>query len=474
VIPARAIGRGARVGIALSGTELCATWRAGAELSVFRTPVTAYPGDNGEWPGLVAALGELAVSMGGARGRRLAVALLPPLVEVRRLDLPPLGEAEIAQLLARSAGRYFVGARGPQTAGALVPRGRRDRQGAVLAAAAPARMLNALHTAARDAGWRVSSVVPAESAWAAAAIALWPESARRPSQLLVHEGERTALVELEQGRAANVRRFRAGDADVDLAAGAIGDAAGRGTTNSVAGFGLAGRDALRRGLSGRGIDVKGASGAWRDRAESPDVMAAAFADRTAGPWIVTEAVRAEQRVRVSRATLAVAAAAVVLFVASAGIELWGVKRDLSAVRTERSAIRSQVSATLVGRTSVEDAYRRAAALAAAERTAPHWAPVLAALSARVPDDAYLTAVHVHGDSLVVDGLATSAARVFDAIEQSADLSDVRAPAPVRRESQENSPPMERFTIAAQLNDSADGRRTPAGVARTADPRRGPQ
>ncbi len=454
-MPAFGRTRGPRVGVALSGTELCAVWRSGAR--VLRVPVAAYPGDNGAWPGLVAALDELTRAAGATTGGRLAVALLPPLVEVRRLELPPLAQADIAQLLARNGGRYFVSARGPQVAGALVPRGlhgRRDGLGPVLAATASARVLAALYNAARDSGWSVSSVTPAEGAWAAAAIGLWPAFGRRPSQLLVNEGDRTALVELVDARVANVRRFRAGAADVDLIGAAIAEAAAGGATSAVGAFGISGRDDLRRALAARGVSINIAAGEWGEHAESSEVMAAAFADRSAGPQLVIEAVRAEQRASIARGAIAVAAAAVILFTASAGVELWGVNRDLRAVRAERAAIRSQVSATLIGRTSVEDAYRRIAALAGAQRAAPHWAPVLAELSARVPDDAYLTAFHVRGDSLVVDGLATSAGRVFDAIEQSPQLSDVRAPAPVRREAQENSPPMERFTIAAQLRDSA--------------------
>ncbi|MGH7690442.1 MAG: PilN domain-containing protein, partial [Gemmatimonadaceae bacterium] len=235
-----------------------------------------------------------------------------------------------------------------------------------------------------------------------------------------------------------------------------------------------GQAELRRALMPSVVVVTVVAGAWAAHAASPEVMAAAFAARSAGPWLTTEAERGRSRARVARATGVVAAVALLLIVAAAGIVMWGARRDLRAVRAERAAIRSQVAATLVGRTSVEDAYGRVAALATAERNAPQWAPVLAALSARVPDDAYLTAVHVHGDSLVVDGLATSASRVFDAIEQSPELEDVRAPAPVRREAQENSPPMERFTIAAQLHDRAGGHRPPVPAVRVADPPRGQQ
>ena len=108
---------------------------------------------------------------------------------------------------------------------------------------------------------------------------------------------------------------------------------------------------------------------------------------------------------------------------------------------------------------MEDAYRRLAAVAAAERAAPHWAPVLAELSAIVPDDAFFTAFRTRGDSLVVDGMAARAARVFDAIRSNGRLlTNVRAPAPVRAEAPEGGEPLERFSIAGTLK-RADSVRT---------------
>ncbi|MGH7689241.1 MAG: hypothetical protein ACREN3_06525, partial [Gemmatimonadaceae bacterium] len=121
-------GRRERVGVALSATGLHAVWKEGASIRVFQASVAAYPGDNGAWPGLTATLNDLRRAVGVARGGRLAVALLPPLVEVRRLLLPPLRDAEVTQLLTRNSGRYFVNARGPQVVGAL---GRPDGAGPV-------------------------------------------------------------------------------------------------------------------------------------------------------------------------------------------------------------------------------------------------------------------------------------------------------------------------------------------------------
>ena len=48
---------------------------------------------------------------------RVTVALLPPLVELRRISLPRLQPDEHRRVIARDVGRYFMGAREPQIVG---------------------------------------------------------------------------------------------------------------------------------------------------------------------------------------------------------------------------------------------------------------------------------------------------------------------------------------------------------------------
>jgi hypothetical protein len=116
-----------------------------------------------------------------------------------------------------------------------------------------------------------------------------------------------------------------------------------------------------------------------------------------------------------------------------------------------------LSATLIGRTSVEGVYRNVAGLNAIERTAPSWAHAIADLTAALPDAAYLTAFRTRGDSLVVEGLAEQASDAFNAIEQIPTLANVRAGAPVRRELQDDATPLERFTIVAREVARVSGR-----------------
>ena len=119
--------RGQRVTIAISPGELTVVdSRLRATDGVWRVPLEPASETNG-WSALAVAFAELARMLGGsvavgAENGTLVVALLPPLTEVRRLELPPLRADELQRTLARDASRYFVQARGPQVVGVSLPR----------------------------------------------------------------------------------------------------------------------------------------------------------------------------------------------------------------------------------------------------------------------------------------------------------------------------------------------------------------
>jgi hypothetical protein len=108
-----------RTGVAISAGEICAAdirLRGSSEPS-WRAALEPPPSDAAGWPSLASALAELARTLGVTEGT-LAISLMPPLTEVRRLELPPLTDDELQRLLARNASRYFVNARGTQIVGA--------------------------------------------------------------------------------------------------------------------------------------------------------------------------------------------------------------------------------------------------------------------------------------------------------------------------------------------------------------------
>jgi hypothetical protein len=453
-------GKQVTLGVALSATELCVVPRvgSGARAGVWRMPLQPLNGDGTGWPALTSALNELSRSL-GVNGGRLEVALMPPLTEIRRLDLPPMGDHELRMLLSRNASRYFVGARSAQLVGtAMAPQRQSGPQGSVMAAAVPQRLVAALHAAAREAGWTVDAVSPAEGAWCAASGALWPALNRQSSHLLVCSEDRTELLHLEQGRLAGVRRFRAGAADGALVAEAIGPAGASQKSLALARVTAVGASAQRkelaRVLASAGLSVASPPQEWAERADHADLLAAEFAGPNAAPLLRSEATLATRRADARRIIVRMAAASVVLLLLAAVFTLWGAKRQLRAIQADRAAIRPLISATLVGRTSVETGLRQLAALAAVQRTAPRWSAILAGMSTHLDEHSYITTLRARDDSVVVDGIAVSAARAFDSMYKMPGLANVRAAAPVRRESPQGGPAQERFTIAAVVKKVA--------------------
>lgn len=449
-----------QTGIALSPTALCAadirlrnsadrTWQATLE---------APPQENGHWPSLTSALADLARTLGVTQGV-LAISLMPPFTEVRRLELPPLKPDELQRVLARNASRYFVSGKTPQIVGASET-GKRVRGAptSVVAAATSARLIGAIRAAAEQTGWTIDVMAPAESAWAAAALALWPAFARQSSFALVAHDDRTDLLSIIDGRLVNVRRFRSGAADAPMIADTVGPAAHIGVLGSPRP-----RRELAAALSGLGVNALSPTGEWTATAERPDQTAAQFAGRDIGPTLRSEETLRVEASQARRLTWMMTGAAAVLFAISGGIELWGLHHQLARVRAERDRIRPEIASTMVGRTTVEATYQQLATLNSIERSAPQWSSIIASLTDALPDDAHLMALRTRDDSVIVDGVADHAARVFTALEKADQLTGVKSAAAVRREIQEGgSDALEHFVIAARVTHTGTPTTTPAG------------
>jgi Tfp pilus assembly protein PilN len=435
------------LGIAVTAGELWVSYVGSRAEPVLRhMPLDAMAADGADWPALAQAFVALHEETGATR---LSISLISPLAEIRVVELPPIRDDEAERVLARGAARYFVTARQPHLVG-IVRRGRMTRGAPrrVVAAAAPTRLIALIHAAARNAGFAVDGIGPAEAAWCAAATSFWPAFERGTAFVAVAHAERTELLQLERGRLAAVRRFRAGALDAEIIAAAIRDE-GAGQRARVAAFGARDqRSVLARALAAVGVTVT-MPGDDGDAALNPSAIAAAFAAPASGPLFRTEDVRATTRGDAWRATRFVAAAALMLAMLGAAAQLWGVRRQLQAVRDQRASLAPRLSTTLAGRSSLEAAYRMVSALSVAQRGVPEWSRTLVGLSDAIPDDAYLTAFRTRGDSVIVEGLAVHASAVFDAMEQLPGLANVRAASPVRREVQDDKTALEHFTIAAQ-------------------------
>lgn len=386
------------------------------------------------WPSLEQALKALASVTGGA-STSLYVALGAPLIELRPITLPPLDEGAMQVLLTRHAGRYFLGARGPQVVGALREAKAEKTESVVIAAAASARVVTAIESAAHAAGWQVAGIVPVEAAVAAAV------GGRDGGELFVLSVHGTGAMDalhVSGGQLRSIRRLRAGAADVELVA----------TLAAGQRIHLAGAvDAeLVQALADRGLTAMRGT----DAGEELSRIAARGAPLCAGPILVSEDVRAARAARASSIARWLWGSAAALLLVSAGLERWGVERELNAVAAERALLKPKLGSTLVGRSTVETAYRRLADLQSAERGSPQWSRVIATLAGELPEGAFMTTFRGRGDSLVVDGLAARAAGVFEVLERSKAFAGARSAAPVRREVQDGGDALEHYTIALRL------------------------
>src|SRR6266480_6458821 len=275
----RLFGRAPRIAIALGVDRLVAVLPHGRRLET--TEVADLP----------RAFGELKTTTALSRAS-VTVALVPPLVELRRLSLPRLRDEERRRVLTRDAARYFVGAQEPQVIGTEVL----PAAGApVLAAAAPAQLVDALETAVHAAGWTLARVIPAHTGWAASVRA---RGARPEQHVVVRLPQATEVLRLEAGCLVERHRFPPGT-EPDLPAGAVVLALPQ---------------------------------------ADPLVVAAQYARGTTTFELCSERTHAARQRVARRVSAVMAAAAAACLVLAAGIDFWGLGRQLAAVRARRAGL----------------------------------------------------------------------------------------------------------------------------------------
>jgi len=242
-------------------------------------PLAGGPNAEGRWAELDAALAELRKLLPASANISASIVLAPPLVQLRRIALPPLKSDERRRVLCRDASRWFVGAREAFVADALPIVG---ATGDVMAAATPARYADAIVRAASSARIEIRTVQPAPWAWAASL----DRSRRVTTRALVVPGSRAFdVVWLALGAVTGARRLREG-ADLEARLDVL----------------------LADGDAGTVV-----------RIADPMAVAAEHADRARGPEFLPESVRASRRATVMRRARTIALAAAAMLVVAAGI-----------------------------------------------------------------------------------------------------------------------------------------------------------
>jgi hypothetical protein len=181
-----------------------------------------------EWPDLADALDMLRQSMCRTRDahpRRasgssdafrgtLHIALLPPLAHVRRVELPGLSLNEARQVLRREPSRYL-----PLAVSAARLELEVVGQGWPAASpftlfAAPRALVESIHAAARQSGWRVAEIVSAEAAWAASATSLKPAAKNGDRTVVVSTPECVEILTVRDADLVAIRRLPASAPDI--------------------------------------------------------------------------------------------------------------------------------------------------------------------------------------------------------------------------------------------------------------------
>ncbi|HEV8356842.1 MAG TPA: PilN domain-containing protein [Gemmatimonadales bacterium] len=433
---------GSIIGVAVSDRHLVVA-RCGAPTAdgvAWRRELSEGMEDTTAWRDEVAAaLLEMRETLDVGAGR-LAVVLLPPLVQLRVIQFPRLRAAEVRRVGARDVARYFPRIRGAQTVALELLRGPRRGPISVLAAATPAWVPEALTEAAGTAGFAIASFEPAHAGWAR-----WARS-RGSANVIVLESGGAELIRTHGRRVVAVRRTPAVPARIDAALTELGDG-GR----AVFGEGEVALACCREG----GVELVGS-------VEAAAAIAAAHAGPPGGLELVTiaEASARGRRVRQTAIRLWLATAASLLL--ALGLHRAALVRELRTLESARISHRGAVEAAMTAREAALGVSARLAALTAAEHGALHWTAVLDQIATTLPPDAYLTGLRTTGDSLAIEGVARRAAGVFEGLQAATRLSRVRPSGPIRQEVRDSAPPIERFSATAMLRAPADstGKRSP--------------
>jgi Tfp pilus assembly protein PilN len=184
--------------------------------------------------------------------------------------------------------------------------------------------------------------------------------------------------------------------------------------------------------------------------EDAAATAARFAGQVCAGLLRSAGARVGDAARARRRAISFAAVAAGLLLAAAGFEFWGVQRELTAVRARREVIHPAVQEAMAAREALTAVTDRLATLDSADRSAPRWSSIIATLSDELPTDAYLSAFRATGDTIRLEGSASRATGVFEALQRAPWMRSVRAEAPIRQEADADGVTAERFILAAQI------------------------
>lgn len=327
---------------------------------------------------------------------RVSVAVMPPLAQVRLIDLPPMRPEERAKILTRDARRYFFGAREPQVATGMSI----GRQGArrVVAAAVPESLLDALKSAVPD-NAQIDAIVPAASAWAAA-------SNGAPDIEVVASDARYVL-SFKKGRIVFVGQRRVDSDGPDS-------------------------DAVHRF-------------SWVEAAWS----AAANASRARDLRFLTMSDWKRLRERQNRRVRTAAAGVLLVFTAGAAAMHGALRHEITEIRAQRAALRPSLLPALASVDSLQRINERLAEIHTMQR-GPRWSVLVPMIAKRLPADVQLVYIIGSSDSLMLRVNAHAAADVLPELRDAPLLQNVRIAGAIERDVSDPEATTEQFDVAAHI------------------------
>jgi hypothetical protein len=374
------------------------------------------------------------------------VVVLPPLALGRRLSLPRLREAEYRQVLARDSFRYFATDRSPRVVGVLPLPGKNSSPVPIFAASTSARLVAAVEKTVSDLGCELASLDCAYASWTGAATSIWPSIVRSKSAIIVCQDDVTEIIFSEGNGPEIVRRVSA-SAPVEDLLDAIGMYSNGGPPRTCAILGSTQRyNEWGSTLSEAGVAVLPST---PTSTLNGGTLSAMYAAAGIGPGLYPERMYDESRAKSQHLARRLGLVAAGLLIASAGLVLWGAKRELRTTVAERAAIRSDVSRALGLRSDISALDARSRLIETLRSNTPRWSAVLSSISQVLPDDAHLTSIQARADTVVLEGEAGRAAGVFEALQQDRDITAIHSNAPVRQQLQGGAP-VEHFSVTARL------------------------
>ena len=439
-------GKRSNAGVAISANGVVA-WMARGDGSTgeeWSRSITPMQPTESAWEDLEIALRALAADSGSTGS--LFIALLPPLIQIRSIQLPPVDALDATRLVQRGAAKYFVGAREPQVVSVIAREGEKGQGTQALACAAPARVVQAIKSAAEAAGWKVARIIPAQSAWLTAADHVFSKSDALVDhgRVVVIDADRTEIIFKRFGRAESFRHLtgagNSGAKVLEVIASQQGDATAaeqRTSRNGLRPVAIIGDDATRKqfapALRDRGLLPLEPEGVYHRVMSSPALAAAHFAPLTEDLELVTEEARSNKEQNLQKLAVVLGGVAALFFLGGLGVQYWGLKNEKALLDARRDSVRVAVNQVIDTQNKIGSLGKPISGLDSVRAQTVRWSMVLSDIAQHLPKDAFITYVKAKGDTVVLQSKAKDAGEALQGLRRAPSLRDVQQAGQIRRE-----------------------------------------